>query len=203
MSSSTSDVQLSMIIPRLFACGMTSAAPVSEIDDNYGMDAMCSLLSESGRFYKNTERIVNAAKYFQQKYNGTIPPDLTIFELTTLIGNGYKTACIFLEAAFDRVDGIPADIHVSKHKKKKKKAFTMDYIDNNFVLSCLHQMPYGRGGSDEEGTGSDGEAMNTSRAGKFFFCQSKDQYRCICRMNTPLAGLPSSSQNPSQLQSVK
>ena len=112
MSSSTSDVQLSTIMPRLFACGMTSAAAVLEIAEKYGMDALYCLLSESGRYYQNTERIVNAADYFIQKHNGTIPKEITIHELITLNGIGYKTACIILESAFGRVDGIPADIHV-------------------------------------------------------------------------------------------
>ena len=114
MSSSTSDLQLSSIMPRIFACGMISATSVIDIAQQFGMNTMCSLLSESGRFYANTERIVNAADYFIQRHNGVIPRDITIHELTTLHGIGYKTACIILEAAFGRVDGIPADIHVIK-----------------------------------------------------------------------------------------
>ena len=112
MSSSTSDVQLSNIMPRLFACGMISATAVSDIADKYGMNAMCSLISESGRYYANAERLVNAADYFKQRHHGVIPQDITIYELCTLIGIGYKTACLILEAGFGRVDGIPSDVHV-------------------------------------------------------------------------------------------
>ena len=112
MSSSTSDKQLSSIMPRLFACGLTSAQAVIEIALQFGMNALCCLLSECGRYYPNTERIVNAADYFCQRHDGKIPHNITIYELTTLHGIGYKTACIIIEAAFDRVDGIPADIHV-------------------------------------------------------------------------------------------
>ena len=112
MSSSTSDSQLSSIIPRLFACGLTSANAVIDIAQQFGMNAFCSLLSESGLYYNNTERIVNAADYFCQYHGGKIPEDITIYELTKLHGIGYKTACIVIEEAFHRVDGIPADIHV-------------------------------------------------------------------------------------------
>ena len=42
--------------------------------------------------------------------------------------------------------------------------FTNDYIDNNFVLSCLHQMPYGTGGPDEDRLSSDGDTMNLDLA---------------------------------------
>jgi endonuclease III len=112
MSSSTSDNQLAEIIPRLFSSGMTSAKGVIEIVQTYGQDCFCSLLSELGRYYQNTERILNAADYFVQRHNGRIPCGITILELCTLFGVGYKTANIVLTTAFRRVEGIPSDIHV-------------------------------------------------------------------------------------------
>jgi endonuclease-3 len=112
MSSSTADNQLAHIIPRLFSSGLTSSSAVIEVAQQYGLDTFCALLSESGRFYQNAERILNAADYFVQRHGGRIPSDITILELCTLFGVGYKTANIVVTTAFRRVDGIPSDIHV-------------------------------------------------------------------------------------------
>jgi endonuclease III len=113
MSSSTADNQLAHIIPRLFSSGLTSAKAVVDIVQQYGLDSFCLLLSESGRFYQNAERILNAADYFVQRHdNGRIPRNITVNELCTLFGVGYKTANIVITTAFRRVDGIPSDIHV-------------------------------------------------------------------------------------------
>jgi endonuclease-3 len=112
MSSSTSDTNLANIVPRLFTAGLTSARGVVEIVQQYGVDSLCSLMSESGRFYQNTERILNAADYFLQQYHGTVPVDVTITELCTLLGVGYKTANIVVTTAFKRIEGIPSDLHV-------------------------------------------------------------------------------------------
>ena len=114
MSASTSDAQLSTVMPRIFSFGLTSATAVIDISQRYGMDALCSILSEPGRFYKNAEHIVNAADYFIQEHNGVIPTNISIQELTTLLGIGYKTAAIVIEASFDRSEGIPSDIHVMR-----------------------------------------------------------------------------------------
>lgn len=112
MSSSTSDSNLANIVPLLFSAGLTSARGVVEIVEQYGVDSLCSLMSGTGRFYQNTERIVNAADYFIQCHKGTIPEDVTIPELCSLLGVGYKTANIVVTTAFKRIDGIPSDIHV-------------------------------------------------------------------------------------------
>ena len=77
-----------------------------------GVDAFCALIAKPGRFHNNAERIINAADYFVQKHKGYIPPDITIQELSTLHGVGYKTANILITSAFQRVDGIPSDVHV-------------------------------------------------------------------------------------------
>jgi endonuclease-3 len=82
--------------------------------DKFGVDSFCSLLSESGRFYQNAERILNAAEYFVQRHHGRIPNDITIPELCSLHGVGYKTANIVLTTCFKRMDGIPSDIHVMR-----------------------------------------------------------------------------------------
>jgi endonuclease-3 len=112
MSSSTSDNQLAHIVPRLFSSGLTSANAVIDIVGRYGSDAFCALLSESGRYYQNAERIMNAADYFVLRHKGRIPEDISVNELCTLLGVGYKTANIVVTTAFRRVDGIPSDIHV-------------------------------------------------------------------------------------------
>lgn len=112
MSSSTSDSNLANIVPLLFSAGLTSARGVVEIVQQYGEDSLCSLMSGLGRFYQNTERIVNAADYFIQFHKGTIPEDVTIPELCSLLGVGYKTANIVVATAFKRIDGIPSDKHV-------------------------------------------------------------------------------------------
>ena len=117
MSSSTSDAQLSTIMPRVFSFGLTSATAVSDIAQKFGMNAFCSILSEAGLFYKNTECILNAADYFIQQYNGTVPLNISIEELSTLYGIGYKTAAIVVEASFGRTNGIPSDIHVMRWSK--------------------------------------------------------------------------------------
>ena len=139
MSSSTSDLQLSSIMPRLFAFCLTSAMAVIEIAQQYGMDALCSIFSESGRYYQNTERIVNAADYFCQRHHGKIPNDITIYELTTLYGIGYKTACIVIKTAFQRVDSIPSDIHVirwSEHLGWVPKGVTGCHVPKFSNLGC-------------------------------------------------------------------
>jgi endonuclease III len=112
MSSSTSDNQLAHIVPRLFSSGLTSAPAVIDIAQRYGLDMFCSLFSESGRYYQNAERILNAADYFVQRHNGRIPNNINVGELSTLLGVGYKTANIVITTAFRRVEGIPSDIHV-------------------------------------------------------------------------------------------
>ena len=112
MSSSTSDSLLANIMPRLFCSGLTSARGVVEVAERFGVDSICSLLSESGRFYQNTERILNAADYFVQKHKGRIPIDISVQELCSLLGVGYKTANIVVTTAFRRIEGIPSDIHV-------------------------------------------------------------------------------------------
>jgi endonuclease-3 len=112
MSSSTSDHQLSEVMPCLFSAGLTSSFGVLEIVENYGMDCFCSLLSQTGRFYQNAERVVNAADYFVKFHKGHIPRNISIDELCSLLGVGYKTANIVVSTAFGRVEGIPSDIHV-------------------------------------------------------------------------------------------
>jgi endonuclease III len=76
------------------------------------VDSFCSLLAEGGRYYLNAERILNAADYFVQKHNGKVPSTISIHELCTLLGIGYKTANIVVTMAFSRMDGIPTDRHV-------------------------------------------------------------------------------------------
>ena len=66
MSSSTSDQQLSLLVPRLFFAGLTSATAVIDFVSLYGMNVLCSLLTSTGRFYQNAERITNAADHFIQ-----------------------------------------------------------------------------------------------------------------------------------------
>ena len=112
MSSSTADSQLAVLVPRLFSTGLTSATDVIEFAKMYGMDVLCSLLTSTGRFYQNAERIVNAADHFVSLHGGIIPPNISVEEIGTLFGVGYKTANIVITYAFDRMDGIPADIHV-------------------------------------------------------------------------------------------
>ena len=112
MSSSTSDRQLATLVPRIFQSGFVSSKATIEIAQNFGMDMLCSLLSESGRYFQNAENIVNAADYFLQNHNGIIPSTITVDELVTIHGIGYKTATIVLDFAFDRNDGIPTDVHV-------------------------------------------------------------------------------------------
>jgi endonuclease III len=112
MSSSTSDNQLADLIPRLFSAGLTSAKAVIDIIQEYGLDTFCCLLSESGRYYQNAERILNAADYFVQRHKGIVPSSITIEELCSLYGVGYKTANVVVTTAFHRVDGIPSDVHV-------------------------------------------------------------------------------------------
>ena len=112
MSSSTTDNQLAITIPRLFSSGLTSATAVVDIAKKYGLDCFCTLLSESGRYYQNAERILNAADYFIQQHSGRIPNNIQAIELCTLFGVGYKTANIVITTAFGRVDGIPSDLHV-------------------------------------------------------------------------------------------
>ena len=85
---------------------------VIEFAKMYGMDVLCSLLTSTGRFYQNAERIVNAADNFVSLHGGIIPPNISVEEIGTLFGVGYKTANIVITYAFDRMDGIPADIHV-------------------------------------------------------------------------------------------
>jgi endonuclease III len=117
MSSSTSDFQLGEIIPRLFGAGLTSANGVYDVVVQYGPDSLCSLMSESGRYYQNAERIINASSYFMERHGGRIPQSISIHELCTLLGVGYKTANIVITTSFGRVEGIPSDIHVIRWSK--------------------------------------------------------------------------------------
>ena len=112
MSSSTSDAQLSKIIPRLFSIGLTSATACYDIASRYGMNAFCSIISDAGRYYNNAERIVNSADYFIQRHDGTIPSNICARQFEQLIGIGHKTVMIVLSSAFSRDEGIPCDIHV-------------------------------------------------------------------------------------------
>jgi endonuclease III len=112
MSSSTSDNQLAQIMPRIFASGITSPTGLVEVVKLIGVDALCALFSESGRFYQNVNRILNAADYFIQQHKGRIPPSISVNELCKLQGIGYKTANIVLTSSFHRVEGIPSDVHV-------------------------------------------------------------------------------------------
>ena len=73
MSSSTSDAQLSTVMPRIFLFGLTSSQAVLDICSRYGMDAVCSIFSEPGRYYQNTEQIVNPANYYTVELYVHIP----------------------------------------------------------------------------------------------------------------------------------
>ena len=117
MSSTTSDFQLAEIIPRLFVAGLTSANDIVEVVKQYGPDSLCCLMSQSGRYYQNVERILNAASYFVERHGGRIPATITTKELCTLLGVGYKTANIVITTSFGRVEGIPSDIHVIRWAK--------------------------------------------------------------------------------------
>ena len=118
MSSSTSDRQLGDLVPLLFAAGMTSAVGVIDIVQKYGVDCFCALLSGTGRYYQNAERIINAADYFAKTYHdGRVPRNISVEELSCLHGVGYKTANIVVTTAFHRMDGIPTDVHVLRWAK--------------------------------------------------------------------------------------
>ena len=114
MSSSTTDRQLADVVPRLFMLGLTSAKATIEIAKRYGMDAFTSIISGSGRYYDNAERIVNAADYFIKYHHGRIPPTISLNELQCIHGIGHKTASIVLTFAFNRHEGIPSDVHVMR-----------------------------------------------------------------------------------------
>jgi endonuclease III len=137
MSSSTSDFQLGEIIPRLFCAGLTSADGVVDVLRKYGPDSLCSLLSESGRYYQNAERIINAASYFVDRHGGRIPTTISINELCTLLGVGYKTANIVITTSFGRVEGIPSDIHVLRWAKALGWSSTPSW---NNGLHCSREM---------------------------------------------------------------
>ena len=111
-SSSTSDMQLSQFVPKLFAMGLTNATNVIEICTIYGVDCLCSIFSEAGHFYQNLEQIINVADYFIAHHNTQVPSNITVQDLSTLHSVGYKTANIVVTTTFDRVDRIPSDIHV-------------------------------------------------------------------------------------------
>ena len=57
-------------------------------------------------------QVLNAANYFIAHHNGWVPSNITVQDLSTLHGVSYKTANMIVTTAFDRVDGIPSDIHV-------------------------------------------------------------------------------------------
>ena len=132
MSSNTSDKSLSQVVPRLFQAGITSATGTIKVANYFGMDVFCSLLSECGKFRQNAERIVNCADYFIQRHNGTIPSNISLQELLTLPGIGYKTAIIILHTAFNRNEGIPSDVHVIRATK------TLNWTPTNVMdgLEC-------------------------------------------------------------------
>ena len=144
MSSSTTDSQLGKIIPRLFSIGITSSSACIEIAIQYGMDAFCSLISESGRYYLNAERIVNCADYFIQYHDGTIPRDISLAQFERLIGIGHKTAMIVISSSFGRNEGIPCDIHVfrwcyhlhwSKGYKMENDSFRCSHLLTSWIPS--------------------------------------------------------------------
>ena len=92
--------------------GLTNATNIIEICTIYGVHCLCSIFSEAGHFYQTVKWIINAADYFIAHHNGQVPSNVTVQELSTLHGVGYRTANIIITTAFDRVDGIPSDIHV-------------------------------------------------------------------------------------------
>jgi len=55
------------------------------------------------------KNIINACKILVEKYNGKVPD--TMEDLTSLPGIGRKTANTILINAFDKVEGIPIDVH--------------------------------------------------------------------------------------------
>ena len=138
MSSSTSDKQLALLVPRLFSMGFINAQSTIDIATTYGMDVVCSLMSESGKYYVNGERIVNAADYFIVRHNGRLPSSITIEELTTLPGVGYKTATLVISYSFRRNDGIPSDIHVLKWARHLKwiPPYCQDGSQCSNLLEC-------------------------------------------------------------------
>ena len=136
MSSSTSDAQLANFVPKLFAMGFTCSRLVLEICAIYRIDCLCSLFSESGWFYQNIERIVNASDYFMQRHNGIIPHNISVLELASLHSVGYKTANIVITSAFHCVKGIPSDIHVLRWSQ------ALAWCNTNTMdgLKCSHEL---------------------------------------------------------------
>lgn len=146
MSSSTSDNLLSSLMPKLFCAGLTSARGVIELVNQFGVDGYCALLAPSGRYYQNAERILNAADYFVQRHHGRIPKDISIVELCSLLGVGYKTANIVVTTAFQRIDGIPSDMHVIRWSALL--GWTKDNISGVECSKALEQwLPKNRWGS--------------------------------------------------------
>ena len=136
MSSSTSDRQLSSLVPGLFKLGLTSSKATIEIAKKYGMDALCSVLSPSGRYYDNAERIVNAADYFIYFHHGRISPTISLHELQCIFGIGHKTASIVLSFAFNRHEGIPSDTHVMRCCKVLHwiPSYVTDGLESSLIL---------------------------------------------------------------------
>ena len=169
MSSSTSDNLLSSLMPKLFCAGLTSPRGVIELVNQFGVDGYCALLAPSGRYYQNAERILNAADYFVQRHHGRIPKDISITELCSLLGIGYKTANIVVTTAFHRMDGIPSDMHVICWSALL--GWTKDNISGLECSKSLEQwLPKDRWGSINPLFGALGQLLSGRVSSQKLFC---------------------------------
>ncbi len=107
LSAQCTDERVNMVTPALFARYPTPVAMAqASIDD------IEALIKSTGFYHNKAKSVLGAARKVVDEFGGTVPR--TMVELLTVPGAARKTANVVLSNAYDVVEGIAVDTHVSR-----------------------------------------------------------------------------------------
>jgi endonuclease-3 len=117
LSAQCTDARVNLVTPILFQRFATprdfATADSNEVE---------TLIHSTGFFRNKAKNIIACSKALLERHHGEVPQ--TMEELHALPGVGRKTANVVLGAAFNKVEGVVVDTHVSR--LSRRLAFTAE-----------------------------------------------------------------------------
>lgn len=107
LSAQCTDITVNKVTEKLFAKYKSSEDYVRVDTQEFEYD-----IKPTGFYRSKAKNILASAKIIKEKYGGRVPD--TMEALTALPGIGRKSANIILGNAYEKIDGIAVDTHVSR-----------------------------------------------------------------------------------------
>ncbi|MFI5252487.1 MAG: endonuclease III [Bacteroidota bacterium] len=132
LSAQCTDERVNKVTPALFKKYHTAKEYA-----NANIDELEELIRSTGFYHAKARSIVGACKGLVERYNGIVPD--TMEDLITLPGVGRKTANVILSFAYQKVEGIIVDTHVSR--VSGRLGFTKQVTADKIELDLMQKFP--------------------------------------------------------------